>query len=112
MLLMNESMCTAYHEKMHEVSTRGSFFQFTDWRDSRDLRPLSQIVLRMLKKNPKISRKQLWLSIVQEHFMKYLVKELKKVVRSLQSEGVIDFVDVHGTRQINDASLLFLKASN
>jgi hypothetical protein len=49
-----------------------------------------------------------WVEIVKQHFMRYLASEYKNMVAKLVKEKRILFVDVRGTKRLNDDSRLYL----
>ena len=106
MLLMNDAMCSAYHQRMHEDAIVGTLFEATQWRDSRDLRVLEDIVLKKVEQLPGETRLELWLQIVQEHFMRYLSSEYKKAVKQLVQDVRIKPQYTSGTNRLNDSSRL------
>lgn len=109
MLLMNDAMCGAYHQRMHEAATEGTLFENTDWKDTRDVRAVEGTVLTAVRKAPRKSRLDLWVDIVQENFMRFLSGEYKAVVAKLAKEKRLYFEDVRGTKRLNDESRLYLK---
>lgn len=109
LLLMNDAMCCAYQERMHEATTEGTLFQGTDWKSERNLSALRALVVEAIRGNHKMSRVELWLTIVQAHFMRFLAAEFKLVVRELVSVKVVGFEDVRKTGRLNDDSRLFVR---
>lgn len=111
MLLMNDAMCGAFHQRMHEAATEGTLFENTDWKNSRDFRALKRIVVETVRNAPRSSRLDVWVEIVKQHFMRYLASEYKEVVANLVKEKHLLFVDVRGTKRLNDDSRLYLAKS-
>jgi three-Cys-motif partner protein len=83
MLLMNDAMCKAYSQQMHEAAFANTLFASTDWKTMRDSTQLDTIILEEVKRNPGATRAELWLTIVQSHFMKFTEPEYKKSVERL-----------------------------
>ena len=108
MLLMNDAMCTAYHERIHEAATDGTFFAGTDWRGTRDDRGIRKIILEAVTRKSMVRRIDLWLDIIQQNFMRFTASEYIKSVRKLVMEKRLDFKDVRGTGRLNDEARLFL----
>lgn len=108
MLLMNDAMCTAYHQRMHEAATAGTLFAGTDWKDARDLRGLENTILDAVRQRPRKSRLDLWLDIVQKVFMQFTGSEYKKAVAKLVNDKKLDFEDARGTGRLNDDVRLYL----
>jgi three-Cys-motif partner protein len=111
MLLMNDAMCGAFHQRMHEAATEGTLFENTDWKGSRDIRALKRIVVETVRNAPRSSRLDVWVEIVKQHFMRYLASEYKEVVANLVKEKRLLFVDVRRTKRLNDESGLYLAES-
>lgn len=108
MLLMNDAMCGAYHQRMHEAATEGTLFEKTNWKDTRDIRALEAIVMGTVRNAPRTSRLDVWVEIVKQHFMRYLASEYKTMLAKLIKEKRILFVDVRVTKRLNDDSRLYL----
>jgi three-Cys-motif partner protein len=108
MLLMNDAMCTAYHERMHEADTAGTLFAGTDWKDTRDVRSLEGVIVGGVRGAPGRSRLDAWVDIVQQNFMRFLASEYKAVVAKLVKDNQLRFEDVRGTGRLNDESRLYL----
>jgi three-Cys-motif partner protein len=111
MFLMNDIMCRAYQQRMHEAATNGTLFENTNWKDTRDISKLEDIIFFAAKERPKKSRKDLWLDIIQIHFMQFLEGEYKKTVKKLVKRKILLFEDVRGTRRLNDDSKLYLSSN-
>lgn len=108
MLLMNDAMCTAYHQRMHEAVTDGTLFAGTDWKDTRDIRWLENVILDAVRQRPRKSRLDLWLDIVQTAFMRFTGSEYKQAVAKLVKDKKVAFEDVRGTGRLNDDARLYL----
>jgi hypothetical protein len=109
LLLMNDAMCSAYQQRMHEAAMEGTLFAKSDWKEARPAPTgLAQIVCDMLRKSPGKSRADLWLEIVTNHFMRYTTSEYKRAVADLHKNGTVIFKDIKGTRRLNDQAMLSL----
>ena len=107
MLLMNDAMCTAYNQRMHEAQSEGTLFEDTTWQDTRNTRGLEGIILATAREAPRKSRLDLWVDVVQTAFMRYTASEYKKAVARLVGNKRLRFEDVKGTGRLNDQSLLY-----
>lgn len=110
MLLMNNAMCIAYHQRMHEAATDGTLFANTGWKDMRDIRELENIILEAARRPPHRSRLDLWLDILQMAFMRFTDSEYKEAVSSLVKTKKLNFEDIRGTGRLNDDARLYLAA--
>lgn len=110
LLLMNDSMCSAYQERMHEAATEGTLFQNTPWKDTRSPRALEELIINIVRQKPRKSRQDIWIEIVRGSFMQYTSSEYKKAVTRLVKGPAkrLDFEDVRGTGLLNDVSRLYL----
>lgn len=106
MLLMNEAMCSAYHQRMHETKTTGTLFEGSDWKSERVVGDLPGLVVDLVARLPGRSRSEVWEAIVQGHFMRYRANEYRKVVAELVKENKIRWQDVRKTGRLNDDSRL------
>jgi len=107
LLLMNDQMCAAYNQYMHEGWTEGTLFQHTDWRTHRDMTKLEEVIMERIGKRS-FGRKELNVHIVMDHFMRWTTVEYRDAVKRLHGQGRLDFDDVRGTKRLNDDSLLHL----
>lgn len=105
-LLMNDAMCRAYNERMHRIEYAGTLFENDDWKNYRDNQELHNVVDESIKKQPGINRDDLWLIIVQNHFMRFTQSEFRKAVKK-QIDKTIKFTDTTGTGRLNGSSKLF-----
>jgi len=106
LLLMNDAMCAAYHQRTHEAETQGTLFEGSDWRGQHNINELEDIVCREVETKPGRSRLEIWRAIVQGHFMRYLKSEYRLKVDELCSKGILKFEDVKGTGRLNDGAPL------
>ena len=114
MLLFNDEMCKSYNSFMHDQGSQDTLFSNLTWQDWRNPNELSELVLSYIDDSKGCSRRALWLRIVQRHFMYFTSTEYHKVLRSLRSEGRIDFF-AHGkdghlvqTGRLNDNTLIMV----
>jgi hypothetical protein len=101
MLLLNDEMCKAYFGQMHEADYAGTHFAQTNWKSFRTPGQLNSILLNKLKLNPGITRKDMWLNIVQEHFMKFTHSEYRKSITELAKTQRIVVIYTE-TKRLND----------
>lgn len=106
MLLMNDSMCRAYQQRMHEAATNGTLFVGLDWKETRGTRAIDKAVVDMVSELPGKSRKDLWIELVQRHFMRFMASEFNAAVQRLVKANRLRFEDVKGTGRLNDLARL------
>ena len=112
MLLMNDIMCSAYQQRMHEAWSDGSLFANSNWQENRDNQELEEIILSTVRESPNRSRFDIWFIIVQKAFMRFTASEYKKTVKKLEKEKRLAFKDIRGTRRLNDDAQLYLPQVN
>ncbi|MCZ6689948.1 MAG: three-Cys-motif partner protein TcmP [Planctomycetota bacterium] len=107
LLLMNNIMHDAYHETMFDAETKGTLFADLDWKESEPPVALRTAVLDLVGKQPGTTARDLWLMIVQKHFMRFRQKDYTTTIRHLvRPSGPLIYEDVRGTRRVNlDAPL-------
>jgi len=114
MTLMNDTMCTAYNEYMHEVSVKELpllELASPDWRAARDSkkRELRRVILETLKTDAVFTRLELWTCIINRHFMAFVETEYKNIVQDLLSSGEIHSPTArHSKKRLNDNCILKL----
>ena len=108
MLLMNDAMCTAYHQRMHEAWSEGTLFENSNWQENRDTKELEDMISATVRETPRMSRSELWVAIVQKAFMHYTTSEYKNAVKKLVKERKLAFEDVRGTGRLNDQARLYI----
>ena len=108
MLLMNDAMCTAYQQRMHEAWCEGTLFADIDWRDCHDTQGLYGTILAAAQEGPRKSRLELWVDIVQKAFMHFTSSEYRSAVAKLVNDKRLAFEDVKGTGRLNDQARLYL----
>jgi hypothetical protein len=101
MVLMNDEMCKAYFGQMHEADYAGTLFANTNWQSFRTSSQLESLVLDTLERNTGITRKGLWVIIVQENFMKFTHSEYIKSIANLARAKRIT-VGYTETKRLND----------
>jgi three-Cys-motif partner protein len=106
LLLMNDHMCIAYNEYMHDTWKAGTLFDNTEWDDDRDLGPLDEIIVDEVRKQA-FSRKALNVHIARRDFMRWTTTEYRRRVKKLVADERLTFGDVRHTGRLNDDSLLF-----
>ena len=109
LLLFNDAMCSAYHERIHAERTKGTLFEGSSWRSERSIVPLQRVIMSSLQRTGRESREDLWLHIVRNHFMEFHSTEYKDAVRRLVAAGRIGFEDVRGTGRLNDWAVLYMQ---
>jgi three-Cys-motif partner protein len=107
MLLMNDAMCTAYHQRMHEAQTIGTLFEGTSWKDRRGSAELQNLVVELVAAVPGRNRRELWIDVVQQRFMRFLASEYKGAVKALVATTKLRVEDARGTGRLNDESRLY-----
>ena len=110
MVLMNDEMCKAYFGQMHEAEFAGTLFANTKWQSFRTSEQLDSTVLTTLEKNTGITRKELWVIIVQENFMKFTHSEYIKSIATLARAKRIT-VGYTETKRLNDNCRLWFNNS-
>ena len=114
---MNEAMLSVYDDYMHRQSReRLPLFssmppdEFFDWERQRPqrIRLLRTIIPAYAERHPQgITRKDLKVELLEDHFLKFLQKEYHKIVKVLVEQGFI--YTREGPRKLNDQSVLYSK---
>lgn len=107
-LLMNDIMCSAYFKKMHEEDFKGTLFEHLDWRSIKQAGSIEEAILDEIAHAPGATREELWLSIVQKHFMRWLRHEYRETVQSLADKGVLYSPTPRKTSRLNESCKLYL----
>jgi len=110
-VLMNDAMCTAFNEYIHETETKDTFFADQHWTQWHDTSELKKAVINMVSRTPSVTRKELWTSIVLDHFMQFTESEYKRIVAELIETDDIRSTTVVGsplrkTKRLNDDCVL------
>jgi len=107
LLLMNDIMCRAYFKTMHEIEYKGTLFEGRlDWKEMQQRGDIKEEIRYRIKRKPGIIRKDLWLEIIKEHFIKWIRSEFHDAVKEMVEEREIRFIS--STSQLNDNSKLYL----
>ena len=84
-------MVDAYFSRMHQAEFGATLFQDFSWRDmppSMDTEPvekLENVILETVSHHQGDTREEIWLQIVEQHFMRYLQGDYKKMINQLVS---------------------------
>ena len=108
MLLMNDIMCKAYNQHMHERWKTGTLFENFTWEKFCGTQNLENIILKFVLETQYKSRQDIWFNIVQRNFMRFTKSQYRKTVKKLVEEEKISFKDVRGTGKINDEAQLYI----
>jgi len=107
LLLMNDIMCKAYFKTIHEIEYKGTLFEgMLDWRKMQQRGDIKKEISQIIKTKPGVTRKDLWLEIIKNHFMKWMRSEFIEAVDEMSKGDVIRFVST--TSRLNDDSRLYL----
>jgi hypothetical protein len=89
LILFNEAMCNAFNDYMHKQENPLFAFNGQNWKTWRDISELENIVVEYAKKFPHNTRRNLWVHILTDHFMRFTESEYKKAVDSCFKKGTI-----------------------
>lgn len=112
LLLFNDEMCKAFNDYMHKQENPIFEIAGQDWRSWRDIETLIPLVLEYTYKYPRTTRRDLWLFIVQDHFMKFTESEYKKAVNKAVEDNQIlcstpiQKGGIRPTKRLNDECVL------
>jgi hypothetical protein len=107
--LMNDQMLQAFEKYMHRVDTAETLFAGLDWTAWRDQSFTKRIALEYIGKYEGQTRKEIWVRIIQDHFMRFTASEYKQATKELLAEGRITSpTDRRSKKQLNDDCHLFL----
>jgi spore photoproduct lyase len=106
-VLMNDIMHKAYFKKMHEADFKGTLFEFLSWYPTKPKESIKDIILDEIRQTPGLTRKELWISIVQKYFMHWLKSDYTKAVQELVNEEKLYSPTKRKTRRLNDNCELF-----
>lgn len=113
MTLMNDIMCDAYNNYMHNVDLNDMplFQEITPhWKDQRrgiKHGELSKNIVSLLSQKKGMTRKSLWIEIVVNNFRKYRSSEYINTVKDLVEKKII--FHYSSTGRLNDSSKLFTR---
>jgi len=118
LVLMNDTMGNAYNNYMHEKTKESlplfagdTSDEFYEWERGRKkaFKYLYSLVQEYIKKfRPRLRRKKLWEKIVMDHFMQFVAKEYRQVVKELVGDKKLIAVKPDGQLGLNDDSVLYL----
>lgn len=111
MLLMNDIMHKAYFKKIHEADFRGTLFETVDWRLTKRKDDIKKIIVDEIKQTSGVIRKQLWIRIIQKHFMRWLESDYKKATQLLNDREIFSPTK-RQTSRLNDNCELYLVKKN
>ena len=107
LLLMNDIMCKAYFKTMHEIEYEGTLFEgMLDWKEMQQRGDIKEEIRQGIRSKPGITRKDLWLRIIEENFMRWVLSEFHNAVKEMVKEEKISFTS--STSRLNDNSKLYL----
>ena len=107
-LLLNDIMFKAFWKHIWNCTMKDTLFQEPSYEivlPCNYYSDLKNIITANLKKSNK-SRLDLWKCIITEHFMKFHSSDYLKEVKALVDKKLISFIDVKGTKRLNDEAIL------
>ncbi len=107
MLLMHDAMIKAYFERMHEDAYVGTLFEENSWSDMLSTQGLRETILAEVNQCPGINREDLWLKIVQNHFMRYRRSDFLETMQALVDDKIIDCPTPRRTKRLNKDCTLY-----
>lgn len=107
MLLMHDAMIKAYFTRMHEDAYAGTLFESNSWRDMLSTDGLPEAILSGVNQQPGITRKRLWLKVVQNHFMRYQESDFRNAVQDLVDAKIINCPTPRKTKRLNDTCAFY-----
>lgn len=102
MLLMHDAMIKAYFKRMHEDAYAGTLFETNSWSDMISTKGLREAVITTVDTNPGLSREEIWVNIVSNHFMKYRRADFLAIVQQLVVSGELLCPTPRKTKRLND----------
>jgi len=109
LLLMNDIMCRAYFKTMHEIEYKGTLFEGRlDWKEMQQRGDIKEEIRYRIKRKPGIIRKDLWLEIIKENFMKWVSSEFREAVDEMVKGNGNKIRFISTTSRLNDNSKLYL----
>ncbi len=113
LVLMNNIMHKAYFEIMHEIQFKGTLFEkIIDWKDVEKGENIEDIILEYVEKKPGISRKELWIEIVEKNFMKWSSSFFNDRVKKLIFDDPPGIRFISATSRFNENSKLYIIRQN
>ncbi len=109
LLLMNDIMYKSYFETMHKIAYKGTLFEYSyDWKETKKEENIEEIIIEKIRRNPGITRKELWLETVKENFMKWDSSIFNKKIKALANKEFQKIKFVSSTNQLNDKAKLYV----
>lgn len=106
---MNDIMYKSYFETMHKIEYKDTLFEYSyDWKEVRKEENIEEIIIAKIRRNPGITRKELWLEIVKENFMKWDSSFFHKKIKALADKEPKKIKFVSPTNQLNEESKLYV----
>jgi spore photoproduct lyase len=113
LLLMNDIMYRAYFEIMHEIEFKGTLFEkVIDWKDVKEGENIENVIIEYVEKKPGISRKDLWLEIVKNNFMKWSTSFFNDKIKKLIFNKAPKIRFISSTNRFNEDSKLYIIPQN
>lgn len=111
LLLMNDTMCAAYNEYIHEAMAKDLPLleaAIPDWKASRNIekRKLRQSIRSTIQARDGLTRQELWKTIVEANFMAFIKSEYLSIIQELMDAGDIHSPTVRPTKRLNDNCVL------
>lgn len=111
LLLMNDTMCAAYNEYIHEVAANNLPLlepAISDWKASRNVekRKLRELLRTAIQIRHGLTRQELWKTIVEANFMAFMKAEYLSVIQELLDAGEIHSPTDRPTKRLNDNCIL------
>ena len=102
-------MCKVYFKTMHEIESKGTLFEgVMDWKEAKQGGDIKEEICGRIRRKPGITRKDLWLEIIKEHFMKWVHSEFRDVISKMVKEEKKKIRFISSTSRLNDNSKLYL----
>ncbi len=109
-ILMNNIMFRAYNKQIWHNYVENTLFADSNWEEglpANYFEELREDILQIIK-GRRITRKNIWLNIVIEKFMRYQEKDFNSEIKYLVSHKRIKFETTGATNKINENTILFL----
>jgi three-Cys-motif partner protein len=111
LLLMNDTMCAAYNEHIHEVAANNLPLlepAISDWKVFRSVekRKLRELLRIAIQTRDGLTRQELWKTIVEADFMAFMKAEYLSVIQELLDAGEIHSPTDRPTKRLNDNCVL------
>ena len=106
LLLMNDSMCKARREFVHQEFSKDMLFDKSPTNEVVDTIALQKEILAIAAGRDTFTRPQIRIACVQRNFCKYAIKDIDGAVRTLLKHGKI--VSQSGKSRINDSEQLMI----